>query len=100
MLGKIAAEFCKEIILTTEEPYDEKPEDIIEDINKGIPEKNNVHKITDRKKAIQKAIELVKEGDVIALLGKGAEPYIHINKKKIIWNERREAEEAIKNINN
>lgn len=100
VLGKIAAEFCKEIILTTEEPYDEKPEDIIEDINKGIPEKNNVHKITDRKKAIQKAIELVKEGDVIALLGKGAEPYIHINKKKIIWNERREAEEAIKNINN
>ncbi|MFA5134146.1 MAG: Mur ligase family protein [Patescibacteria group bacterium] len=97
-LGKIAAEFCKEIILTTEEPYDEKPEDIMEDINGGIPKGKNVYKIIDRKEAIEKAMELAQEGDVIALLGKGAEPYIHSNGKKISWNEKEAAEEAIKKI--
>lgn len=96
-LGKIAEEYCQTIILTTEEPYDEKPEEIIEDIAKGIKDKEKIYKITDREKAVEKAIELAEEGDVVTLLGKGVEPYIHQNEKKIPWDEKKIAEEAIKN---
>jgi len=92
-LGKIAGEFCEEIILTSEEPYDEEPEEIIEEIAGEIPEEKNVYKIADRREAIKKAKELSKPGDVVALLGKGAEPYIHIRNKKMPWNERGVAEE-------
>jgi len=99
-LGEIASNYANVIILTSEEPYDERPEDIIKDIKEGIKEKDGltIYKITDRKNAIQKAIEEAQEGDVVALMGKGAEPYIHLENKKIPWNEKKIVEEILKEI--
>lgn len=95
-LGKIADEYCGKIILTTEEPYDEKPADIMEDIAQGVVNKEKMEMIVDRREAIKKAIEIAQEGDVVALMGKGAEPYIHWKNKKTPWNEREVAEAVIK----
>ncbi len=102
--GKIASEYCDEIILTDEDPYDEDPEEIIGEIETGVreglrssPRQSAVHKIVDRKKAISKAIELAREGDIVVCTGKGSEDFIHVaHGKKIPWSEKAVVEEAIK----
>lgn len=82
-MGRIAAEHCDEIILTDEDPYDEKPLAIIEDIERGFsqilnPKSKilNCQKILDRKEAIKKGIQSAKAGDVVIITGKGAESFI------------------------
>ena len=99
-MGKIAAEYCDEIILADEDPYDEDPAGIIKEVRSGIlggdPGLANVHEISDRRAAIRKAIALARPGDVVIGTGKGSEDYIHIaNGKTIPWNERKEFEEAL-----
>lgn len=104
-MGKIAATYCDEIILTNEDPYDENPLDILEQISNGFlkikeskfTEPNSYWKILDRREAIKKAISLAKEGDVVVLTGKGSEFCIHEkNNRKIPWNEREEVEKILK----
>lgn len=100
-MGKIAAEYCDEIILTNEDSYDEWSEKIIEEINDGIisglrktgasceDKKIEVHKILDRQEAIKKAIDLAKEGDMVIITGKGSEKWIHLARgQKIPWSEK------------
>lgn len=94
-MGKIAAEYCREIILTDEDPYDENPNQILADIRSGI--KNaSVHEVFNRKEAIKKSISLAKKGDTVIITGKGSEDWIHIARgKKIPWNERQVVEEIL-----
>ncbi len=102
-MGKIAAEYCDEIILTDEDPYDEQPEKIIEEIFSSCSQirngsaqlttspKSEILKIIDRKKAIKKAISLAKPGDTVVITGKGSEKWIHLsNGKKIPWSDKNE----------
>ena len=100
VLGEIASNYASVIILTSEEPYDERPEDIVKDIESGIKQREGlqVYKITDRRGAIQKALEEAQQGDVVALMGKGAEPYIHSGKQKIPWDEKQIALEFLKQM--
>ena len=87
VLGKIASELCDEVILTNEDPYDEKPETIISEIGQGIPD-GKYTAVIDRKEAIRKAVTDVKHGDLIVITGKGSEAFLHLeNDKKIEWNE-------------
>lgn len=99
--GKIAAEYCDEIILTDEDPYDEDPTVVVKEIRSGIlggdPELANVHEVLDRREAIKKAVALARPGDVIIGTGKGSEDWIHVaHGKKVPWNERRVFEEALR----
>lgn len=92
-MGTIASDYCDEIILTDEDPYDEDPQEIIKEIRSGIlggePNLANVYEIPDRTKAIKKAVSLMKDGDVVIGTGKGSEDWIHLaNGKKIPWSER------------
>lgn len=96
LLGTIAARYAKTIILTTEDPYDEDPEKIIEDIYKGIIQTSNfnnnhlkVYKILDRSQAIKVALKLAYSKDVILLLGKGSEQVIHLKNRIIPWNDKK-----------
>jgi len=85
-LGKIAAQYCDQIILTNEDPYDEQPEQIIEEIASGC---SQVLKIIDRREAIEKAINLAKPGDTVIITGKGSEKWIHLaNGEKILWSDK------------
>lgn len=98
-MGEVAGRYCKEIILTTEDPYDESPEDIADEIARGIFGANNetqYEKILDRREAIAKAIAIALPGDAVILTGKGSESCIHIaGDKKIPWNERSVVEEIL-----
>ena len=96
-MGEIAANYCDEIILTNEDPYDENPATILNGIEAGFSQiPNSYYKILDRKEAIKKAISLAKEGDAVIITGKGCEPWLHLGKgKKITWDERKITEEML-----
>ena len=73
-MGKIASELSDYVIFTNDNPRNEEPEDIIKDIIEGV-KKQNYEVILDRKEAINKGISLLKENDVLLILGKGHEDY-------------------------
>jgi len=87
-MGEIAAKYCGEIILTNEDPFDENPEKILEEIEGGISEKH-AEKIMDRKKAMERAVSLARDGDTVVVTGKGSEKYIRVaDGKKIAWSDK------------
>ncbi len=91
--GRIAAQYCDEIILTDEDPYDEKPDDILNQIESGMPKiqdtKYKIHRVLDRKEAIKKALSLAQKGDTVIITGKGSETSMAVSgNKKIPWSEK------------
>jgi len=95
-LGKIAEQYCKEIIITNEDPYDEDPLEIMEQVANGI-ENHEHHIVLDRKEAIKKALELAKSDDTVIITGKGSEPLMCLeNGKKIPWDDRQIVRDLIK----
>ena len=89
-MGKTAAKYCEKIILTNEDPYDEDPFQIINEIEQEIHGIEYVYKILDRRKAIRKALELAKESDVVIITGKGCEPWMCLaDGRKIPWDDRK-----------
>lgn len=97
-MGEIAAKYCKEIILTNEDPYDEDPQAILTDIAKGIQNKK-IHTILDRREAIQKAISYAQKNDIVLITGKGTDPYI-MDKggNKIPWDDASVSREEMKKV--
>ncbi|MDT7880880.1 MAG: UDP-N-acetylmuramoyl-L-alanyl-D-glutamate--2,6-diaminopimelate ligase [Candidatus Hydrothermia bacterium] len=91
IMGKVS-EIADIIILTSDNPRDEEPIDIIRDIEKGI---NKAHIIEiDRKKAIELAISISNEDDVVLIAGKGHETYQEIKGIKYHFDD----EEVIKSF--
>ena len=74
IMGNIASELSNHVIFTNDNPRNEEPEDIMKDIIEGV-KKDNYEIILDRKEAINKGISLLKENDVLLILGKGHEDY-------------------------
>ena len=99
-LGKIAAKYCDEIILTNEDPYDEPPEKIIEEIKAGvliIMPRHNLRTSLDRREAIIMAISLARPGDTVIITGKGCEPWLCVaGDKKIPWDDRQVVRDVLK----
>jgi len=94
-MGTIAGRHCSHIILTDEDPYDEDPEEIINDIKKGIHDKPT-ETIIDRREAIARAISLAKTGDAVIITGKGTDPYIMgARGSKIPWSDAEVSMEEI-----
>lgn len=81
LMAKIAVNYSSKVILTSDNPRSEKPEDIINEMYKGVQntEFAKVVKITDRKEAIRTACLLANKGDIILIAGKGHETYQEIN---------------------
>jgi len=75
-MGAVAAANCDEIILTNEDPYDEKPISIIKDIAKGIQSPFKYKIIPDRREAICDALKRAQPNGVVIITGKGTDPYI------------------------
>jgi len=98
-MGRIADKFCSHIILSNEDPYDESPDQIIQDVASGI---TNISPeiIMDRRQAMAKAISLAKKGDNILITGKGTDPFIMgPNGTKTVWSDAEVAREEIKRRN-
>ncbi len=87
ILGKIADEYCDQVIVTNEDPYDEDPMEIIDQVAQGV---KNPDKVLDRRKAIGRALKNASAGDVVIVTGKGAEPSIvKAGGEKIPWDDRK-----------
>lgn len=101
VFGQIAEKYCDEIILTDEDPYDEDPEKIIDDVYEGIKNlKSKVSKIIDRRQAIKKALTLAQKNDIVVVTGKGSENSIAVaGGQKIPWTDKSVVIEEIKNFN-
>jgi len=123
MMGEIADKYAEIIIVTTDDPGDEKPGEIIDEILEGVlsakggsavrlsspPKssggknrerilKKNVFKIVDRRRAIRVAVDLAQSDDLILFAGKGGETWMNVkNGKKIPWDESAVVREEIRN---
>ncbi len=99
-MGKIAAHYCDEAIVTNEDPYDEDPEAIIDAVAEGAMQmpypKPAILKVADRREALARAIDALQPGDIMIATGKGSEDWIHLaGGKKVPWNERIVVEELL-----
>jgi UDP-N-acetylmuramoyl-L-alanyl-D-glutamate--2,6-diaminopimelate ligase len=98
VLGKIADEYCSEIIITNEDPYDEDPIKIINEVASGVTSHTPII-IIDRREAIAKAISLANTGDVVLITGKGTDPYIMgPNGSKQVWDDASVAKEELEKV--
>jgi len=99
-LGKIAAAHCKEVILTSEDPDDEDPAEIVSEIRSGMISPAQISKrnsggqvpitkvVLDRREAIRTALQDAQPGDTIVITGMGAQPwFMDRGGKKISWHE-------------
>ena len=96
-MGQVAASIAKKVYLTSDNPRSEDPAKIIDEIAKGIKEKDKIEKIVDRKSAIKKAIDELEDKEVLLVLGKGDETYQEINGKKIPFSDKEAIREILKN---
>jgi UDP-N-acetylmuramoyl-L-alanyl-D-glutamate--2,6-diaminopimelate ligase len=77
------------IIITNEDPYDENPQEIIDQVASGIKQKES-ERILDRREAIKKALQSAQEGDLVIITGKGSEMWMCLaNGRKIAWDDRK-----------
>jgi len=89
-LAKAAAAYADFLVITSDNPRDEEPEAIIQDILTGLEGSSVPYEVVvDRKEAILRGMQIAKPGDVLVLAGKGHEDYqILANKVHIHMDER------------
>ena len=97
-MGRIASKYSNKVIFTSDNPRDEDPKLIIDDMILGVDDedKNKVINIVDRKKAIERASKIVKPNDILLIAGKGHENYQIIKSKKIEFNDKNILKETLK----
>ncbi len=102
LMGHVAQEKADLIVVTSEDPRSEKPEKIIEEIEKGIVKAGGVNnqnywKIVDRSEAIEKAVmNLAEKGDCVVILGKGHEKSMNIAGVEYPWSDKETATKALR----
>jgi UDP-N-acetylmuramoyl-L-alanyl-D-glutamate--2,6-diaminopimelate ligase len=81
MMGEISSELSDSVILTSDNPRSEDPEQILQEMKLGVKANNlkKVLKISNREDAIEVAVSRAKKGDIILIAGKGHENYQEIN---------------------
>lgn len=99
-MGKEAARWCDSLYITDEDPRNEAPMAILQEIASGIPQelahRRDIHLIPDRAEAIAQALRDARDGDVVLFLGKGHEQSIEYEQgRKIPWNETQMIEREI-----
>ena len=104
VMGRIASERCDDVILTNEDPYDEDPRAIVDQMARGMKRKPTI--IMDRREAIREALRRAttlrqaqgsrNENIVVLISGKGTDPCICVeNGKKIPWSDASVAREEL-----
>ena len=94
IMAREAVEQSDRVILTSDNPRFEEPEDILKDMIEGLNEqqKQNTLTIVDRREAIKTACALAKPGDVILIAGKGHEDYQEIKGKRYHFDDKEEVD--------
>ena len=97
-MGSVADKYCAEIILTNDDPYEENPQAILEDIATGIQDKKP-EMIVDRRLAIRAGLSRARAGDVVLITGKGTDPYLmEANGKKTPWSDAEITKEELRKL--
>jgi len=94
-MGAVAGRFAKKIYVTSDNPRDEVPEMILEDILVGLYGKDHVTATPDRKLAIKMALDDLGENDVLLILGKGDEDYQEVKGVKHHFDDREVVRELL-----
>jgi len=87
-MGNIASRYAKKVIVTSDNPRSEDPNEIIEDIVSGIKSCDFLHVEVDRREAIKYALSVREENEMIVILGKGDETYQEVKGRKIPFDDR------------
>ena len=97
-MAAIAVKLSDKVILTSDNPRDEDPDEIIRQMKEGLSEDDmrKTLSITDRREAIRTAVALSKKGDIILLAGKGHEDYQIIKGVKRHFDDKEELTNALK----
>jgi len=90
LMGKVAEENSDMVIVTSDNPRTEDPEQIISEIAEGLTKENH-EIIPDREKAICHAVQRAREGDIVVIAGKGHEDYQIIGKEKKHFDDKETA---------
>jgi UDP-N-acetylmuramoyl-L-alanyl-D-glutamate--2,6-diaminopimelate ligase len=104
ILGELAGQKASVVIVTNEDPYNDDPQKIIDNVAEGAIKAGkeldkNLFKILDRREAIKKALVLANDDDLVLITGKGAEQFIcGANGKKIAHDDRQVVRELLKTI--
>lgn len=100
IMAQEAAKLSSQLILTSDNPRDEEPEQIISEMKEGLSatQAKKSISITDRREAIRLAIRLAKPGDVVLVAGKGHEDYQEIKGVKYHFDDREEIENAFEEL--
>lgn len=97
LMGEAAAIYADILVVTTDNPRFEEPEDIIADILPGIDqEKCPTEVIPDRRSAIRRAIDLARPGDTVLIMGKGHETYQEVRGVRSHFDDSEEVETYLK----
>ena len=95
IMTKYALNNSKKVIITNDDPHNEDPNQIINDMLENN-DLINYEICLDRSKAIQKGIDLLKENDILLILGKGHEEYMIVGNEKIPFSDMKEVEKYLK----
>jgi UDP-N-acetylmuramoyl-L-alanyl-D-glutamate--2,6-diaminopimelate ligase len=94
LMAAAAAELSDHLIITSDNPRSENPEQILEDMQRGLVGRPH-EKITDRESAIQRAIELAGPGGIVLIAGKGHEKFQEFADSKVPFDDVAVAQKAI-----
>ncbi len=100
MLGKLAAEHADMMVITNEDPYDDNPQTIVDQISAGAraagATDEHMTTILDRRQAIEFAVKQAQPDDIVLITGKGCEQWLMVaDGKRIPWDDRKVAKEAL-----
>ena len=101
-MAQLSAQMADFVIVTDVDPYDDNPQTIIDDVARmvelsGKTRGTNLFPILSRKEAIEKALSLAQNDDIVLITGKGAEQSMVTNNGVIPWNEREIVRNLLKN---
>ena len=88
IMTNIVGSYAKYFIITNDDPHYEDPNQIVSDTIEGLTYQN-YEICLDRKKAIEKGINLLEENDVLLILGKGHEEFMIVGREKIPFNDKK-----------
>ncbi|MBQ7795916.1 MAG: UDP-N-acetylmuramoyl-L-alanyl-D-glutamate--2,6-diaminopimelate ligase, partial [Lachnospiraceae bacterium] len=98
-MGEIGGKMADLCVITADNPRFEKNEDIIKDIEIGLAKTNGIYiVIPERREAIFNSIHNAKEGDMVAIIGKGHEDYQEIEGVRHHFKDREVVEDAVKEM--
>ena len=95
-MAEVAVKYSNKVIFTSDNPRNENPDDIIDEMEAGVPGEyfKKTLRITDRRQAIRVGVQLANAGDIILIAGKGHEDYQIIGNEKIHFDDREEVKTA------